>query len=111
VPKGSSTQEPKSPRTQEPKSLVLPLKVYPSMTLVSLPVTTLVPDTPRVKSIDPISLTLLGSSGSPTEDNVIAEKDTFFLKHFFPRIFYNYFWDCFEFIFGWSAQRAPTTLL
>ena len=45
------------------------------MTLVSLPVITLVPDTPLVNSIDPISLMdrPLGSSGSPMEDNVIAE--------------------------------------
>ena len=46
------------------------------MTLVSRPVITLVPDTPLVNSIDPISLMdrPLGSSGSPMEDKVIAKK-------------------------------------
>ena len=53
------------------------------MTLVSRPVITLVPDTPLVNSIDPISLMdcPLGSSGSPMEDNVIAiEMGLFFVS-------------------------------
>ena len=45
------------------------------MTLVSRPVITRVPETPLVNSMDPISLMdrPFGSSGSPMEDNVIAE--------------------------------------
>ena len=49
------------------------------MTFVSRPVTTLVPDTPLVNSIDPISLMVfpLASSGSPTDVRVIAEKQDY----------------------------------
>ena len=49
------------------------------MTFVSRPVTTLVPDTPLVNNIDPISLMVfpLASSGSPTDVRVIAEKQDY----------------------------------
>jgi len=44
------------------------------MTLVSFPVTTRAPETPRLKSIEPISETLLGSLSNPIVVKVIAEK-------------------------------------
>ena len=51
----------------------LPLKVNPSTFLTSFPVTTLVPDTPRLNNIEPISETLFGSLSKPIVVRVIAK--------------------------------------